>query len=207
MAVHRPRKPSKQPKRKLTVSMDSSVRRAENPAQKLANRLAKEYAEALKKAKAEQARNQRSASSQAGRGRRQASVQDTFAPQADQPVQDTFSDTAQDTFAQDLAEELLPPGLAAEEDWESFGTPDVEAPSASEYYSPTRSINPPRPRTREMSYNRQTRTLRVVYRDGGTYEYFNVPGPIWYRIRQVRSPGRFIDRNIKGVYAYERVGG
>ncbi len=56
-----------------------------------------------------------------------------------------------------------------------------------------------------MSYNRQTRLLRITYRDGGTYDYFDVPGTIWYRIRQVKSPGRFIDRNIKGVYPFEKV--
>jgi hypothetical protein len=86
-----------------------------------------------------------------------------------------------------------------------FGPQSLEDPTATEYYAPTRSINPPRPRTREMSYNRQSRVLRVVYRDGGTYHYFNVPGTIWYRIRQVRSPGRFINRNILGQYEYERV--
>jgi len=56
-----------------------------------------------------------------------------------------------------------------------------------------------------MTYNRQTRVLRVVYRDGGSYDYFDVPGSVWYRIKQVRSPGRFIDRNIIGQYSFERV--
>ena len=77
--------------------------------------------------------------------------------------------------------------------------------TSTEYYSPTASIYPPRPRTLEMSYDRTTRILRVVYRDGGTYDYFDVPGPIWYRIRNVKSPGRFIDRNIKGAFEFEKV--
>lgn len=80
-----------------------------------------------------------------------------------------------------------------------------EEPSSTEYYAPTRSSNPPRPRTLQMSYDRRSRIMRVTYRDGGTYDYFQVPGPVWYRIRQVKSPGRFIDRNVKGTFAYERV--
>lgn len=90
--------------------------------------------------------------------------------------------------------------------WDALQT-DGEPPqgTASEIYAPTRSINPPRPRTLEMSYNRANRVLRVVYRDGGTYDYFGVPGALWYRIRNVQSPGRFIDRNIKGSFEFERV--
>lgn len=101
--------------------------------------------------------------------------------------------------------------------WLNQGGDDVETivvgddeddhESSSELYSPTRTINPQRPRTREMSYNRQTRVLRVRYRSGGTYDYFSVPGPVWYRIRQVRSVGRFLNRNVIGKYDFEKVSG
>lgn len=77
----------------------------------------------------------------------------------------------------------------------------------TEWYSPTPSINPHRPRTHQISYNRQTRVMRVWFRSGGVYDYSGIPGTIWYRVRNVRSPGKFLDRNVIGRYDYEKVSG
>jgi hypothetical protein len=81
----------------------------------------------------------------------------------------------------------------------------VMGSTATEWYVPTKTINPGRPRTLQMSYNRETHVLRVFYRDGGTYDYADVPSSVWYRIRRVQSPGRFINRNILDQYDYTKV--
>jgi hypothetical protein len=204
LPVNKPRRPRKP----LTPSVKSSrsVSRGATQGQRLANKLAKQYEEQLRRNAAQQARSDRS------RVGRAPLAQDVFTDTNSTPAtQDDFGQGSPgDAFAEGVIERISEPemvqlGLWGDDEDDTEQT--AQLPTATEYYSPTRSINPPRPRTREMTYNRQTRVLRIVYRDGGTYDYFSVPGSIWYRIKQVRSPGRFIDRNIKGEFRYERVAG
>lgn len=68
-------------------------------------------------------------------------------------------------------------------------------------YQPTPSINPPRPRTVAAGYNRETNTMRVRFRDGQIYEYFDVPDRVWRNFKRVKSPGRAINRTLNH-YAY-----
>jgi hypothetical protein len=70
-------------------------------------------------------------------------------------------------------------------------------------YQPTPSINPPRPRTLAAGYDRDTSTLRVRFRDGTPWEYYNVPPRVWKNFRAVKSPGRFINRVLNN-YPYAR---
>lgn len=70
-------------------------------------------------------------------------------------------------------------------------------------YTPTPSINPPRPRTQGIGYSRETNTMRIKFRDGAVYEYYDVPENAWRNIRRVKSPGRFINRTLNN-YAYAR---
>jgi KTSC domain len=70
-------------------------------------------------------------------------------------------------------------------------------------YRPTPSINPPRPRTRAAGYDPTTRTLRVRFRDGAVYGYYDVPPNVWRNFKRVKSPGRAINRTLNG-YAYAR---
>lgn len=77
--------------------------------------------------------------------------------------------------------------------------------------SPTKTINPPRPRTLEAGWERVTDEnhpaypgiLRVRFRDGTPWEYYQVPSSIWQRFKRVQSPGRFINRVLNG-YPYGR---
>ena len=72
-------------------------------------------------------------------------------------------------------------------------------------YQPTPSINPPRPRTVAAGYDSRTRTLRVRFRDGVGYEYYDVPPRLWRNFKRVKSPGRFINRYFaNGEYEYSR---
>lgn len=68
-------------------------------------------------------------------------------------------------------------------------------------YSPTPSINPSKPRTLEAGYDPDNQTLRVRFRDGTPWEYYDVPPNIWRSFKKSESPGRFINR-ILNNYTY-----
>lgn len=70
-------------------------------------------------------------------------------------------------------------------------------------YTPTPSINPPRPRTQAAGYSRETQTLRVKFRDGAVYEYYDVPPNVWRNFQRVKSPGRHVNRVLNN-YSYAR---
>lgn len=70
-------------------------------------------------------------------------------------------------------------------------------------YQPTPSINPPRPRTMAAGYDRQTKTLRIRFREGAVYAYNDVPPRVWNNFKRVKSPGRFINRVLNN-YDYYR---
>jgi hypothetical protein len=70
-------------------------------------------------------------------------------------------------------------------------------------YQPTPSINPPRPRTVAAGYDKDTETLRVRFRDGTPWEYYDVPPRVWRNFKRVKSPGRFINRTLNN-YPYAR---
>ena len=63
-------------------------------------------------------------------------------------------------------------------------------------YTPTPSINPPRPRTIGMGYSADTKTMRVKFRDGAVYEYYDVEPREWRNMQRVKSPGRAINRTF-----------
>jgi hypothetical protein len=63
--------------------------------------------------------------------------------------------------------------------------------------------NPPGPRTQIIGYNRETRTVRTIFRDGTPWEYRDVPPDVWERTRRTASTGRFIARVLDG-YPYGR---
>lgn len=71
-------------------------------------------------------------------------------------------------------------------------------------YQPTPSINPPRPRTLAAGYDRDAQTLRVRFRNGQVYGYYNVPPNVWRNFKRVKSPGRAVNRTLNNFpYAPE----
>lgn len=70
-------------------------------------------------------------------------------------------------------------------------------------YQPTPTINPGRPRTLAAGYDENSMTLRVKFRDGPMYGYYNVPPSVWYRFQRAQSPGRFINSTLNR-YPYSR---
>lgn len=71
-------------------------------------------------------------------------------------------------------------------------------------YQPTPSINPPRPRTLAAGYDKDSRTLRIRFRDGPVYEYYNVSVQEWSNFCKVKSPGKWINR-VANHHPYARV--
>lgn len=107
----------------------------------------------------------------------------------------------------DLPEDLL--HLTSEQ--EDASTAVLEGSYHFPQVSPTKTINPNRPRTLEAGWERITDRshqsypgiLRVRFRDGTPWAYHNIPSSVWQRFKRVQSPGRFINR-VLNQYPYER---
>jgi hypothetical protein len=56
-----------------------------------------------------------------------------------------------------------------------------------------------------IGYEETSRTLRVEFRNGGTYDYYDVPQSEFEGLRNATSHGEYLARNIKGRYRYARV--
>lgn len=78
-------------------------------------------------------------------------------------------------------------------------------PDRTEVLAPTPSIDPDRPRAREARFNPDTRQLTIVFRNGGTYVYYDVPTTAWRALKRNRSFGQTFDRLIHNQYAFEKV--
>jgi hypothetical protein len=81
-------------------------------------------------------------------------------------------------------------------------------------YDPTKSSEPPRPRTLRAAWARRkgedTGTVIIQFREGAVYEYYDVPYNVWRNFRRVESPGKAMNRPkglIGGGYRYRRVYG
>lgn len=59
---------------------------------------------------------------------------------------------------------------------------------------------------RSLSYDEETRTLFVTFVDGDLYAYLEAPPEVYRAFRSARSKGRFFAREIRGRYAYVKMG-
>lgn len=57
-----------------------------------------------------------------------------------------------------------------------------------------------------IGYDEATQTLRVRFLNGSEYDYKNVPIMEFEQLNNAQSVGSYLNRNIKGNYAYEKVG-
>lgn len=81
-------------------------------------------------------------------------------------------------------------------------TRSEEVPYVPYTYVPTKTSNPPDPRTVAAGYDAATGTLHVAWGDGGVaYNYYDVPPNIWRNFRRAPSPGRYINR-VLNSYRY-----
>lgn len=82
------------------------------------------------------------------------------------------------------------------------GAMDQVMPTALDV--PGHTINPPRPRCLRGGYDSKSGTVRLQFRDGAVYEYFDVPKNIWRNLLRGPSTGRYIDR-VLDTYPYTRI--
>lgn len=54
-------------------------------------------------------------------------------------------------------------------------------------------------------YDVSTRVLTVEFKNGGTYNYYDVPQRTYEQMNAASSKGQFLAQNVKGVYRYARV--
>ncbi len=56
-----------------------------------------------------------------------------------------------------------------------------------------------------FSYSDESRILTVEFKNGGQYEYFDVPSTVFEAMKAAGSKGQFLAQNIKGQFRYARV--
>lgn len=56
-----------------------------------------------------------------------------------------------------------------------------------------------------VGYDEDSSTLQVEFKNGGTYQYFDVPERVFEELRDASSVGGYLASNIKGVYRYSKV--
>lgn len=91
-----------------------------------------------------------------------------------------------------------------------FGDPTFDAlvekseSGLKEYISPPPTSDEVRPRAREAVYDPSDRSLRVRFRNGGTYVYFGVPRKDWNALKRNQSFGKTLDRLVIGTYPFQK---
>lgn len=56
-----------------------------------------------------------------------------------------------------------------------------------------------------FGYDEEARALEVVFRQGGTYRYYDVPPEVFRGLRPTPSKGRYMYEHIIGVYPWVRL--
>jgi hypothetical protein len=105
----------------------------------------------------------------------------------------------------------LRPGFRRPGDWrEDLQRPNSPSPDTDpttsipdwDYYWPTRTINPPRPRTLQARYSSRHQRIEVIFREGSpaspnaSWHYDQIPAEIWVAFKSAPSPGRFINSTL-----------
>lgn len=57
----------------------------------------------------------------------------------------------------------------------------------------------------QISYNPDTRILRITYVSGEVYAYYHVPDMVYADLMKARSKGHFLNTSIKGTYDYKKL--
>jgi len=55
-----------------------------------------------------------------------------------------------------------------------------------------------------FDYNETTQILAVEFKNGGRYNYYDVPAVVFERMKAAPSKGQFLAQNIKNIYRYAR---
>jgi hypothetical protein len=55
-----------------------------------------------------------------------------------------------------------------------------------------------------FDYVEERKMLIVEFKNGGRYNYYDVPETIFERMKAAPSKGQFLAQNVKGIYRYAR---
>jgi len=55
------------------------------------------------------------------------------------------------------------------------------------------------------SFQTETKTLSVTFKNGTIYEYYGVPWKVFTKFRMSDSQGKFLNTNVNKVYEYKKV--
>ncbi len=56
-----------------------------------------------------------------------------------------------------------------------------------------------------MRYDKQAAALEVFFLTGSIYRYLGVPEKVFDAMKRVTSKGSYLNRHIKGRYAFEKI--
>ena len=56
-----------------------------------------------------------------------------------------------------------------------------------------------------IGYDEDSETLQVEFKNGGMYQYFDVPEDVFVGLRDAESIGQYLVTTIKGSYRYSKV--
>jgi len=56
-----------------------------------------------------------------------------------------------------------------------------------------------------VGYDENSATLEIEFKNGATYQYFDVPENVFTELRDTDSVGGYLAARIKGTYRYSKV--
>jgi hypothetical protein len=56
-----------------------------------------------------------------------------------------------------------------------------------------------------VGFDEDSQTLQVEFKNGATYQYFDVPQAIFEGLLGAASVGQFLNQQVKGAYRYSRI--
>ena len=57
----------------------------------------------------------------------------------------------------------------------------------------------------QFAYDEKSQVLFIEFRNGGRYQYFDVPEPVFDAMKVAGSKGQYFAQSVKGVFRYSRV--
>lgn len=58
-----------------------------------------------------------------------------------------------------------------------------------------------------IAYDLERQVLQITFVSGSIYAYYKVPDDVFLELMQARSRGSYLNRRIKGNYAYKKLSG
>lgn len=56
-----------------------------------------------------------------------------------------------------------------------------------------------------VHYDKASQVLKVIFRSGAVYQYYEVPEEVYLLYMKARSKGTFLNKFIKGNFEFEKI--